>query len=221
MGTVEGLTRSFDCIIAGAGPGGAYLGYLLSSLGLKCLILEKKSIPRYKPCGGGLTKRALDLLPFDLTGIVEDWAVKARLCFGGGFIREVLFDQPVIGLVMRSRLDSFLVSKAQEAGAVVLTGVAFKDVKAASGGSLEVQTTAGDFKALVLAGADGAGSRTARALGLWKNRVGCPAVEAEVYPLSRESLDAWRGMVEFDFSAAPKGYGWVFPKADHLSVGVF
>ena len=215
------VKKSFDCIISGAGPAGAYLGYLVSALGFKCLILEKKSVPRYKTCGGGLTKRTIDLLPFSLDGIIEDMAFRARLGFGRGLTAEAASEQPMIGLVMRSKFDSYLVSKAEEAGAMVLTDTAFENASLSHGGSIDVKTSKGVFKALILAGADGVNSRVAREMGLWKNGVGCPAVEAEVYPADQRLMDVWRGCVDFDFGAVSKGYGWVFPKADHLSVGVF
>jgi geranylgeranyl reductase family protein len=215
------VKKSFDCIISGAGPAGAYLGYLVSALGFKCLILEKKSVPRYKTCGGGLTRRTIDLLPFNLDGVIEDMAFKARLGFGRGLTGEAVSEQPMIGLVMRSRFDAYLVSKAEEAGAAVLTDTALENASLSPGGSIDVKTSKGAFKTLILAGADGVNSRVARVMGLWKNRVGCPAIEAEVYPDDPGLIDTWRGCVDFDFGAAPKGYGWVFPKADHLSVGVF
>jgi flavin-dependent dehydrogenase len=62
----------YDVIIIGAGPGGSLTGYLLSRQGLKVLIVEKEQLPRYKPCAGGLTRRALNILPFDISDVVED-----------------------------------------------------------------------------------------------------------------------------------------------------
>ena len=46
----------FDVIIVGAGPSGGMLSYYLSQKGLDVLVVEKKKLPRYKPCGGGLTR---------------------------------------------------------------------------------------------------------------------------------------------------------------------
>lgn len=214
-------SKSFDCVIAGCGPGGGYLGYLLSSLGIKCLILEKRAAARCKPCGGGLTKRTLDLLPFSLDGVMEDMAFKAKVSFGEGIEAFTVTDYPMIGLVTRDKFDSFLARKAASAGAAILDDAVFETATATHGGGLDIHTSKGVFKTLMLVGADGVNSRAAKALGLWKNRVGCPAIEAEIYPSSNELLERHRGSVHFDFGAAPKGYGWVFPKADHLSAGVF
>jgi flavin-dependent dehydrogenase len=39
--------------------------------------------------------------------------------------------------------------------------------------------------------------------------------------VSPASLEAQGAYATFDFGALPGGYGWIFPKRDHLSVGVF
>jgi flavin-dependent dehydrogenase len=66
------MQREYDLVIVGAGPAGAMLAYYLSSLPVKILVLDKKSMPRYKACGGGLSYRALELLPFQVDGVLED-----------------------------------------------------------------------------------------------------------------------------------------------------
>ena len=48
----------YDVIVIGAGPAGATLGYELGCRGLRVLIIEKEKLPRYKPCAGGITRRA-------------------------------------------------------------------------------------------------------------------------------------------------------------------
>ena len=48
------MTNQYDVIICGAGPAGACAGYEAASAGLKTLILEKRTLPRYKTCGGGV-----------------------------------------------------------------------------------------------------------------------------------------------------------------------
>ena len=52
----------FDVVIIGGGPAGAAAGYWLSQLGRDCIIIEKKTFPREKTCGDGLTPRAVKQL---------------------------------------------------------------------------------------------------------------------------------------------------------------
>jgi geranylgeranyl reductase family protein len=217
---VTGRGKRYDAAIVGCGPGGAFLAYLLASMGHEVLVLEKKRFPRDKTCGGGLTRRAMDLLPFDLGDVIEDRIYRARIGIGAGpFAEEVTTAYPMIGMVMRERFDQFLASKATGAGAVLLEDAAFK---AASGGfgDVRIETSRGSFMSSVLVGSDGVHSRVSNALGLLRHRAAVPAVEAEVYHRDPAFLERHLGTVHFDFGCVPKGYGWVFPKRDHLSVGV-
>ena len=208
-----------DVIIVGAGPAGALLGYWLSRNHLSTLIIEKKTFPRYKPCGGGLTRRALALLPFDISQAVEDCTIAARVSMLGEVLLEKHYDEPIITMVMRDKLDAMLVEKARQAGADFSDGTAFENA-AQAGDTIVVDTTRGVYKTRVLVGADGVGSRVARSCGLRVNCKHMVAMEGELYPPDPLVLDAFRGAVHFDFGVLPAGYGWIFPKSDHLSAGV-
>ncbi|MEM5775509.1 MAG: FAD-dependent monooxygenase, partial [Anaerolineaceae bacterium] len=85
-----------------------------------------------------------------------------------------------------------------------------------------VLVTAGDqvFQSRWLIGADGVNSITAQALGLLPNRKTGIALEAEL-AVPAAVLEQMGQSVIFDFGALPDGYGWVFSKQDHLSVGLF
>jgi flavin-dependent dehydrogenase len=60
---------SFDAVVVGAGPGGAFSAYWLAKNGLKVLLLEKKRLPRFKLCGGCLSARVVSLLPEGWQGL--------------------------------------------------------------------------------------------------------------------------------------------------------
>ena len=53
-------------VVVGAGPAGAFLAYLLASVGCRVTIIDKAVFPRDKVCGGGLSHKTLQLLPFDV-----------------------------------------------------------------------------------------------------------------------------------------------------------
>ena len=55
--------EQFDAIIVGAGPAGSSAAHHLASAGASVLLLDRARFPRDKPCGGGLTGRAVQLLP--------------------------------------------------------------------------------------------------------------------------------------------------------------
>lgn len=195
------------------------LAYLLAKRGLDVLILERATLPRYKTCGGGVTWKAMQNLPFDVSSVLEHKAVGGIVTFAGQQLLKTEVSWPVAWLVMRDRFDHYLVQQAVQAGAKLMEGISLTGVEE-RGDRLVVTTTKGELQAQLLAGADGVNSIVARSVGLMTNREVGVAVEAEL-AVPPESLDAQGAYATFDFGALPGGYGWIFPKRDHLSVGVF
>ena len=209
--------QSWDVVIVGAGPAGATLGYELARRGLAVLILEKHALPRYKPCGGGITLRTARALGLDLTPVLEDTVSDLTVTHARarGFHRRT--PRPFLHTVMRDRFDYLLVERAQRAGAVIWDRCTVQRV-ATDAGQARVVTTRGEVVGQVLAGADGATGLVARSVGLLRDVPYCVALEAEV-AVSPSEIDHWRGTIAIDFGYTPWGYGWVFPKAAGLSVG--
>jgi flavin-dependent dehydrogenase len=117
-------------------------------------------------------------------------------------------------MTQRRRLDAYLVERAVEAGAEFRDGTRVtveSDRRINVGGEpVEVDT---------LIGADGANGVTAKALGLADGIVNGVALEGNL-PYDRLPRDAWRGMLVLELGVVPGGYGWIFPKGDHVNVGV-
>ena len=53
-----------DVIVAGAGPAGATAAARLAEAGVRVLLIERATLPRNKPCGGGLSARVLTRFPW-------------------------------------------------------------------------------------------------------------------------------------------------------------
>ena len=53
------MSESIDLIVVGAGPAGSSCARRAAELGLSVIVLEKSAFPRFKPCGAGLTEKAL------------------------------------------------------------------------------------------------------------------------------------------------------------------
>lgn len=208
-----------DVIVVGTGPAGAVLAYLLAKRGLDVLILERAKLPRYKTCGGGLTWKTLQNLPFDVSAVFEHKAVGGVLTYAGQQLLKVEIGWPVAWLVMRDRFDHYLVQQAIQAGARLIEGISVSNVED-KGDRVVVTTNKGELQALLLAGADGVNSIVAQSMGLIPDREVGVAVEAEL-AVAPASLEAQAAFATFDFGVLPGGYGWIFPKRDHLSVGVF
>ena len=209
----------YDAIVVGAGPAGAILAYLLGKSGLRVLLLEKASLPRYKTCGGGLTFKAIRDLPFDVRSTVEVEAGGGIVTFHGQQLLKAEVQQPFAWLVMRDRFDHFLVQQAVNAGVALMDGVQLIGIEEEPHCIL-VRTTRGAFRASLLAAADGVNSMIASLAGLLLHRQVGLALEAEV-SVSTFAIETQGNFATFDFGALQYGYGWIFPKSDHLSVGIF
>jgi len=211
--------KKYDLIIVGAGPAGSVLGYLLAKNGFRVLILEKTQLPRYKTCGGGVTYKSVKNLPFDATSILDQQACDGIVAYQGTPLLKTTLKKSYAWLVMRDEFDYFLASKAQQAGAELIDSVPVEAIHQQIDGVV-VQTSQGNFCGLFVAGADGVNSTVARSLNLLRRRQVGTALEAEV-EVPPPALEQQGKFATFDFGAMPYGYGWIFPKRDHLSVGIF
>lgn len=182
-------------------------------------IIEKAILPRHKTCGGGVLRRAVALLPVDVRSAVERECHAAELVHHSPALRFVCRrEQPIISMVMRDRFDHLLTQSAEQGGAQLFAGVAVSDVKTTTD-HVQLSTSAGEFCARFVIAADGANSTLARKTGAVELRNVVPALECEV-TLSSEEMQPLMHTARFDFGFVPSGYAWVFPKRDHLSIGV-
>jgi geranylgeranyl reductase family protein len=204
----------FDVAVVGAGPAGATTAYRLARARARVLLVDKARFPRDKPCGGGLTMRAVRQLPFSVEPVVEDRITRARCRLRYGPVIERESTQVLCLMTQRRRLDAFLVEQAVEAGADFRDGVR---VTIESDQELRVDGKPVQVEALI--GADGANGITARTLGLGGGIVNGVALEGNL-PYDELPPDGWRGMLVLELATVPGGYGWIFPKGDHVNVGV-
>jgi geranylgeranyl reductase family protein len=199
-----------DVAIVGGGPAGSTAAYRLATAGARVLVVDRAAFPRDKPCGGGVTGRAARLLPFSIEPVVEDVVdrLDCRLHYGPRFVRRAR--APLALMTQRRRLDHFLLRKAAEAGADVRDGVKVADIRA-DGLTVDGE----EVQARIVLAADGCNGTAARALGLGGEIVHGVALEAN-YPYDAR----YRGTMVVAIGVVHGGYGWIFPKGDHVNVGV-
>lgn len=211
------MTR-YDVIIAGAGPAGSTAARECAARGLSVLLVEKEEFPRAKPCGGAVSLRAARLLPFELGSVAEReirgvwWRLGTREWERRG-AGELGW------LTQRSRLDAYLAERAVEAGAHLREGAKVVGLERGGHGAT-VRIEGGEaFEGRAIVAADGVQGRTAQLAGLTPVMLHARALEWNITP--RGGMPSkWTDMLGLDLGAVPGGYGWVFPKGDHLNVGL-
>ncbi len=209
--------KKYDLVIVGGGPAGTMAAFHAVQAGLKVLIVDKSNFPRMKPCGGGIAIKALARIPFSIEEVLE--TATGRLKMG------LLYEEPhvfstkgfICAFAQREKLDAFLMNTVREAGAAFLKIMTLDAVE-------ETQdhicvTVDGDIriKAKYLLAADGANSRVRRLTSPQLEFSRGFALEGLV-PYTRLSHVP---EMEFNFGCVDYGYGWLFPKGDHVNVGIY
>ena len=209
----------YDVIIAGAGPAGSQAAITLSRAGRKVLVLEKKTFPRSKPCGGCLSKRVERFLPRPfLDEVVEGTINRVVFHFYPNEKWEYASDQPAAYMVRRERFDLLLAREAAQAGAEIRFQTPLTSFQE-DADSIEAFTPGQSFRARFLILAQGAydtlppSQRSSRSSLTYQALEGRLKDSDQIRPWPPDTVAIHLGSVAF-------GYGWIFPCGDSLSVGL-
>ncbi len=207
-----------DVIIVGAGPAGTMAAYHLSLQGFNVLILEKSVFPRYKVCGGGLTHKIMNEIPFDLTPAIESVVYSVQFSCNFRDVFSLTSPSPLMYCTMRDQLDNLLMEKAREAGTRIMFNEKVTGFDQDRQG-ITVRTKDRNFRSRLLISAEGAAGGVARMAGLKNFIMKGLAWEAEI-PVPPDVIQRSSSTIFLDWGTFPGGYAWVFPKQNHFSIGV-
>ncbi|HEV7601267.1 MAG TPA: geranylgeranyl reductase family protein [Bradyrhizobium sp.] len=213
------MKADFDVIVVGAGPSGTAAAWQLSRCGYRVLMLDKATFPRVKPCGGGITIKALDLLPYSVGAVIEratrDLRMGVKTSAGG---REELFsgDAHICVFAIRAEFDRFNFRNTLQQGAEFQLIGELEAVEQRPD-HVAVAVDGKKISARFLIGADGANSATRRLLSAGRFFHRGFAIEGQV---SYADLGV-EPVPEFLFGVVRNGYGWLFPKRTHVNVGIY
>ncbi|WP_299848789.1 NAD(P)/FAD-dependent oxidoreductase [uncultured Roseovarius sp.] len=212
-------TESYDVVVIGAGPAGGAAAYTAARAGLCAALIDHKTFPRNKLCGGLITGRSLRYFrevfgeELSVQPLERKDAIEFRF---QGRPLGVIDDAPPLYLSMRWDLDHHLCRKALKAGAKDMTGQSVDAIDTTAR-----QVVMKDGRRIgygVLVGADGVNSAVARRLfgrSFDRARIGfgleIEATGTHVQPAAP---------IGVDIAAARWGYGWCFPKGCSTTIGV-
>jgi geranylgeranyl reductase family protein len=203
---------TFDCIVIGAGPAGASAAYHLAKRGRSVLVLEKHSLPRYKPCAGGISPAIAEWFDFDFAPAIACKVEKLRYTWKlADPVDAKLAAMEPMWMVQRDVFDNFLIEQAQKQGAelkdnTAALGIEFK------GDHWQVNTSNGPLTGRYLIAADGAEGSMSKWLGFKepKRRKG---VVLEAATPTMQHTDA-----KFEFGMVKNGYISSFPKGNSCAI---
>ncbi|MGI6706862.1 MAG: NAD(P)/FAD-dependent oxidoreductase [Clostridia bacterium] len=158
-------TVKYDVIIIGAGPAGTSAATTLGKKGEKVLLLEGKTFPREKPCGGFISKKTLDLLGIPIHPFLIENVIHSLRLYSPRYDWINTNNRDMLGITVLRSSFQYLVEEAKASGVVIKTGERVYHIMQ-SDEKVEVATEKGRYEGRYAIGADGVISSIARILGL-------------------------------------------------------
>jgi flavin-dependent dehydrogenase len=196
--------------ILGGGPAGAFAAAELARAGREVILFDEKLVWE-KPCGGGLTDKALARWPFLRdTQVEHNWISDCELIAPSGRKVALELDRP-IAIFPRVALNGLLLDRSREAGAQVLR----ERITKIDGtpGNWRLQSSSGSHCAdfLVLA----AGARNP-----FRGQFCAPLGPENFVVAVGFYIPGTSRLAQIKFLPGLHGYLWVFPRSDHFSAGI-
>ncbi len=214
-----------DVVVAGAGPAGAVAARTLAAAGLRVTLIDKATFPRNKPCGGGVSVRALGRFPWlraAIDGIDINAVSRLQLEAPDGTTLDMSSPDPSMLLIRRVEFDHALVRDAVHAGATLRERFEVAQVSVdADAVTLRARDRA-TLRARLLIAADGVHSVIAKRLGVnprWPPRsIALDMMEETPVETLRPARPdvLW---VSYGYRGLD-GYAYIFPKVHHVHVGI-
>jgi flavin-dependent dehydrogenase len=196
--------------IVGGGPAGCLAAANLAGAGRSVLLFDEK-LAWEKPCGGGITHKALIEWPFLREAEVErNWINECELIGPSG--RRVSFhlDQP-IAIFSRQVLNGLLLQRAKDAGVHIIqdrvTGID------GTAGNWALQSSSNSYHASYVIIATGARNS-------FRKQFSEPFAAEDMLVAAGYYIPGKSAVARIQFLRGLQGYIWVFPRVDHFSAGI-
>lgn len=237
--------QHFDAIVAGAGPAGSSAALAMARAGLRVALIERGEYPGAKNVSGAALyapNLLADLLPeYWEEAPVERYLTRRVVTLLGqeaavslDFRTNHFSKPPYNGFtVLRPRFDRWLASKAEEAGALLISSTVVDDLlyKNERVAGVRCRRQDGDLYAPIVIAADGANSFLAKKAGLQHEFRGDEmtlgvkeVVRLDAHTIEeRFNLNGDEGMTNEYVGYATgevKGGGFLYTNRDTLSLGV-
>ena len=213
------MKRALPVCVVGGGPAGALCAAGLAAAGHSVTLVDEH-LAWEKPCGGGITDKALQHFPFlREAAALHNPVHECELTSPAGRRLLLRLDRTV-AIFSRHTLNGLLLERARRAGAVVVQERAVELRAASDGWRVRLRGGAQVLarRVVIAAGARNAfGPRSTplpspMGAGEWMATAG--------YYLGLEHLPWPRQRMAIRFLPGLEGYVWSFPRGDHASIGI-
>lgn len=227
--------HAYDVAVIGAGPAGSSAATRLAAAGLRVVVIEKETFPRFRigesllPHGNALLRETGVWPKVEAAGFIPKYGASFHLADGSAD-KEVIFSRGLVpGLdrtyqVERARFDALLLDHARETGAEVRTGVTVRAVSSDDQGHTLSIESAGTASELTSRWVVDAGGRDLFFPSELKREL-----DPSVFPKRVAIYSHFRGVARPAGDAAghtvivrlPDGWFWIIPiDAERTSVGL-
>jgi geranylgeranyl reductase family protein len=219
-----------DVLIVGAGPSGSTAATALANRGYSVAIIDKAVFPRHKTCASWINALAFTRFPYlqpELHNLV-DCPFHGIRFYDQSISRHGSYNErrPSGYLTLRSKFDHGLARVAVAAGATLYQGIRATRIVEDNAGVQAELSDGTTLRARFLFGADGSNSQIARWSGLrksWRPDQYVLCANEDI-PYPPQDIERFYGsrfplFVSLRFNGLD-GYGWVFPKREHICVGI-
>ena len=204
------MTEQLPIAIVGGGPAGAFAAELLAAGGRDVLLFDEK-LAWEKPCGGGLTHKALIQYPFLGEARAQSkFIVNCELVSPAGRRARFELGHP-LAIFSRLALNGLLLERALRSGVRLRKDRVIRISGAA--GDWHLTTPNADYRAgqLVLA----AGARNS-----FRSQFLSAITPDDLMVTAGYFIPGQSSLVQIQFLKEIAGYIWVFPRPDHVSAGI-
>lgn len=214
------MADKFDCIIVGGGVAGSTAGYMLARVGLEVLIVERGNFSGAKNMTGGrLYSHSLESIfpDFAQSAPVERKVTREKVSFMTQDSAVTMdFQSDRLGfqskdsyVVLRSQFDRWLADQAEEAGAMVASGILVDELLVRDGRVVGIKAGEDEMEADVVILADGVNSLLAQQIGM-RNEIDPHHVAVG----AKEVIELPPSVIEDRFNLnGDEGAAWLFAGA--------
>jgi flavin-dependent dehydrogenase len=189
---------------------------LLATGGRDVLLFDEK-LAWEKPCGGGLTHKALQRYPFLADAGSESNPVEHCELISPSGQRVRFHMQYPVAIFSRLALNGLLLERARRAGTGVDVRVDIHHERvtriARTGGDWQLVTPQREYQASYLMLAAGARNP-------FRSQFLSPIAPSDLMVTAGYFIPGRSSLMQIQFLKGITGYIWVFPRADHVSAGI-